>query len=104
MEALFGLSHSLPELESLRSSIACFSLEEQAEYADGVCRRMHKDLEFLRNNIYDEGDPAAERYNLWNATSVGNLAFLYLNSPLTPSQKKSLETQLQGYANYVSTL
>lgn len=71
-----GLKHSTAHLIKIKNQIIHWPLEKQSRYVDRTCR----DLVTLRlENRYMLND-ANRHFPTYNATSVGNLAFLALYS------------------------
>ena len=65
--------HGTKELEKVFQKIPFFPIEKQAEYADEVTRKFVNDPEKI--GLFK---PVSTRG--WNATSVGNLAYIALHS------------------------
>lgn len=69
----FGLRFPIKQLEEAFPKIIFFPIKKQAEYADEVTREFVNDPEKI--GLFK---PISARG--WNATSVGNLAYIALNS------------------------
>ena len=70
-----GLGLPYDRLQALRFAILWYSIEEQAKAADHVCKSMASNSVFIgqqRVRLDTSGDD-------WNATSVGNMAYLALH-------------------------
>jgi len=97
-----GLKYSINHLKNIMDEIPYYPIEKQAEYADGICVSLiddkeHHDSEFDEIN---EGNVKEYQYfNLWNATSVGNTAYVALNSPY-PDIREKAKLLLQEYKNW----
>ena len=94
----FGLSHSLKELEDVRLQVWTLPIEEQAKYADGVCRANVNNIDFHERQLNDVRS-VTPNYPMWNTTSVGNVAFLALNAP-TESYRQKYQEMLEGYIEW----
>ena len=71
-----GLLYDRSFLKDIRDEIIWYPMDEQAKLADQVCRSMSQDYNFLVQQKHDEEiDPGTT----WNATSVGNMAYLALH-------------------------
>lgn len=94
----FGLYHSLEHLEKIKYEIAFMPIEKQSRYADYVC------ITNLDNPHINEmvlSGISTEGLYEWNATSVGNAAFIALNSKDSNIRKFCLEL-LDIYKKFVS--
>jgi hypothetical protein len=77
-------------------------LEKQAQYADAVCRQHCRDHFTLEESL-GNADPAdLSQYKNFNLASVGNLAYIALNSP-EPYATHALDL-LNGFKEYRSLL
>ena len=77
----FGLSHTLSELEEMDKNIYSLIKEEQAEYADAVCKENAQNIFFLEDQLAPmskEKIIQAVHLKKLNSTSVGNIAYLAL--------------------------
>lgn len=89
-----GISHSLEELKTVYSTIHLKTLDEQAVYADHICRSNINSFGVSDVMIND-----SESFESWNTTSVGNIAYVALNSPRPEVKIQALDT-LQRFKNY----
>lgn len=102
-EAALGLTYSIKYLASIKDSIAHMSLEDQSRFADGVTKKRCSDESFLRGTLASTAGSVDTNvdYSQWNATSVGNLAYILLHSTaMTPTQKTYLTSLLDGFKNW----
>jgi hypothetical protein len=102
LEKAVGLSYPLEHLQEVKHRIVRMPREEQARYADAICRSISGNVAELEA-MFEDLDPAHMDYASWNATSVGNTAYILLYSPLTRELKAKLEGLLDGYGKYVSS-
>lgn len=87
----------LERLRDIHDDIAFFHIQEQVRYADDVCRNnIHNDI-FMAHQFKDF-DP--EDVKFYNATSVGNLAYVALNTRNELIKEKCL-TALKNYKIHV---
>lgn len=70
-----GCALPLRELQKLRPKILDMSIEEQAEVADAICKRYGHRQDFANMQVSTKID-----LDRWNATSVGNAAFMALHA------------------------
>ena len=71
-----GLRHNTKYLDTIKTKIVFWSVEEQAKYVDWVVYDAVKNnVTFFRPDLIDEKDLD---FNLFNATSVGNMAYVSL--------------------------
>lgn len=76
------------------------SREDQAQYADAVCVAMAQDRRFLTEQLDSIKTLNGCDYPAWNATSIGNIAYLLLYSPLENEERDSLENLLTEYGKW----
>ena len=74
----YGLSIPVNKLVEARAYVHQLPLEQQALFADGVCKQRAKDPDFCTNQMPQQGE---EKFHVWNTTSVGNCAYLAINGP-----------------------
>jgi hypothetical protein len=74
----YGLSHSIEELQRKQNSILDLPLEEQAQYADAICRNFASDIVFHQQQLNGFGE---NNFHMWNTTSIGNIAYMSLHAP-----------------------
>lgn len=98
IEDLMGLNNSIEDLEEIKIKIFDYPVEEQARYADRVCMDNCKDLEFLAKEFSDSNDDSW--FENYNATSVGNLAYVALYAP-EKRYKDVAKKQLDALTAYV---
>ncbi len=87
--ANFGLRHSLEDLAKAHKTIHLLPTEAQAEYADAVCRANVHEKWVWEDLEVELRRPVNERLTemtCWNATSVGNLAYIALHAPNSNAQ------------------
>ncbi len=101
----FGCSHDTVFLQSLRPTILWYGIQEQAKCADAVCIHHCDDIDFVTGNLKSMEDelglasglpapPSGASLSLdiaqgWNATAVGNLAYLALHAPAPDLRDRS---------------
>jgi len=82
-----GLRFSLKKLQEMRSEIAFLPIEEQAQYADEICRLGAEDLEWLEEQFSMMEPCDHTLFDCMNTTSIGNIAYLALHAPSPYNQK-----------------
>lgn len=90
------LNHNPEKLKKIKEEIAFFSLKEQAMYADQICVENALNEDFLRKCLADFDPHDQEQYARFNATSIGNAAYLALHAPLAEVRKQALSV-IHGY-------
>lgn len=93
------LLQTLGEQIATEAAIHELPLEKQAEYADGVVKENAGDPSFLTKQKFNEVDPAKVDYAAWNASSVGNCAWIALHAKKGRHRKLCLAL-LAGYKAY----
>jgi hypothetical protein len=65
------------------SQLLEMTAEQQAEYADHICKQHATNKEFLRNQIVQSrnNSNADEDFAGWNRTSLANIAYLAIHAP-----------------------
>lgn len=81
-----GINHSLEHLTTIQNRIHTLPIEEQAAYADIICRNSTNNIEFCQKTDFKE-----EEFPIWNTTSVGNVAYIALNAPTQELKDKYRE-------------
>ncbi|KAB8153363.1 hypothetical protein EZY14_009020 [Kordia sp. TARA_039_SRF] len=95
------LHHSSEHLQEVKDQIPYWSREEQAKYADEVCRESvdNEYTEFIQQQMDAvENTNDVDFFKTFNTTSIGNLALLSLRAP-SPYKEKAEEI-LQNYTKY----
>lgn len=92
----WGLSHPIQHLEEIENDIPFWPLAKQAQYADAVIQTRVNDNEWLQEQMSDEPDNAEN----WNATAVGNLAYIIIHTTSSKIQATALKhlAVIRGYA------
>jgi hypothetical protein len=94
----YGLNHSFSELDRVGRHIHTLPVEEQAQYADQWCQQKATDLAFASEQI-STSEQEGPRYEMWNTTAVGNVAYLALHAP-TEELKSKYRNLLEGYCQW----
>lgn len=94
-----GLRHSKRYLEEVRYDIAFYSLSAQSFFADAVTVKNVGNADFLSFSVAGlySGSP---RFEDFDATTVGNLAFIALNATSKAVRTRAMDI-LEGYKSYV---
>ncbi|MGB1205320.1 MAG: hypothetical protein ACPG5B_06735 [Chitinophagales bacterium] len=92
---------NLKHRKKIRKAIAFYPIQEQAKYADGVCMEIANNHEAIISAFGGEEDK--DNFEQWNATRVGNMAYLYLHSPFE-DVKQVAANALNGYKDYVTKI
>ena len=71
-------------------------IDEQAKYADHICGAFAHDLTFCKQQLDTLGDNP--RYERWNATSIGNCAYMALHG--CPETRAEYASVLERGARY----
>ena len=71
-----NLSPMHPSMWPSISEVIDLPIERQAQYADQICVQNAKNLQFCRGQL--AGFRENPQFHLWNATSIGNLAYMAL--------------------------
>jgi len=74
----YGLSVPLDRLVEARAYVHKLPLEQQALFADGVCKQNATNEEFCKQQMPVEGK---EKFHVWNTTAVGNCAYIAVHGP-----------------------
>lgn len=86
---------TVKELAILKNEIAFWTLEEQAEYVDGVAKENADNFFMIMDGINSMKNKSdLELYQTMNTTSIGNLAFIILNTryeDIIPQLKEILQ-------------
>ena len=85
-----GLRHSISHLQQAWPSITQCDPEVQALYADRVTVENIRNHEFLTNQLMNT-DFDSEIMDRGNATTIGNLAYIYLHSPWIDFRRTALD-------------
>ena len=97
-----GLPKPLILVEQERPIVWRLPIEEQAEYADGICLANINNLSFLEQQLSGiHGN--ADEYALWNEVSIGNFAYIALNGPNSDIRNKC-QQMLDGYSHWRRTI
>jgi hypothetical protein len=96
----YGMAADLKTLDEVFKTIHLMPLEEQAKYADVICRQMATDVVFVQRQLGGiEATLGRESYGKMNATTVGNLAYLALNASSEGHRNICLDV-LKGYKQW----
>lgn len=98
MSEFFEHDHSLEDLEDMRYEIIYLPLNHQALYVDKIIVNNIDNYDFIDKQLSIEVDD--NTFSIFNATSVGNLAYLILNCKDQEHVKKC-EIILNKYKEYV---
>lgn len=90
-----GLAHDLDHLDEMKDIIPFLPIEEQANYSDQICVQ-------TCNNITLEQIDGDHDFEIFNTTSIGNLAYIALNSPNKDVREKAVEI-LGQYKEYAKS-
>ena len=76
-----GMSRPLGELMRMRSNIIWYDTQDQAEFADAICRRYAQDAAFCELQLKERSNGySILQLPRWNTTSIANSAFMALHS------------------------
>jgi hypothetical protein len=99
-----GLLHHIDHLNSInKRELLNQPLEAQAAYVDLICYQQIKNLsaddcgqqlEFLKKG-YGTAENCGKMFNAWNATDIGNFAYMAIHHPDTEVADKCKEILLQ---------
>jgi hypothetical protein len=95
-----GLKYPVSYLNKIEKEIAFYPLHEQAKYVDQVCYQNAKNIFFLEEQFSNFDPYDTSQYDGFNATSVGNMAYLALYAPSYEIRMKCM----QALANYKAYL
>lgn len=96
-------SLTVDDFAKVHPAMTSLTREEQAKYADILCRSSVANTAFLQRQC-DYMDPALPEYESWNSTSIGNLAYMLLYAKnLTDEQRDKMENLYQGYVEWEKT-
>lgn len=97
-----GLNHNLNTLEAIRYKIVELPIEEQATYADRICV-MNVNHDMVTRSFDKTNEEIKKSFHIWNATSVGNMAYIALYCNDTTIRARAVQL-LQDYTEYVKSL
>lgn len=93
-----GLTHSPSHLKSIKDKIHTFPIQEQAKYADAICRAMVANHENCFGDVYKnvqkiKNNPSESKhfFESMTATGIGNFAYIAMNS----SSMEEIQTALK---------
>ena len=98
-----SLNHSLDHLKNIRFTIAFSDRLKQSRYADNVCKETVNEKGFVKkqlDGIINLND--VKLFEQFNATTVGNLAYLTIHAP--KKYRGKAEKLLVNYKKYVQSL
>lgn len=91
-----GLNHALEELDKLKFTLPFLPIEEQAKYADAICIENADKMHFLLQQFSNFNPYAFAQFEGWNATSIGNSAYIALHGVSSIATHKAV----LGLLNY----
>lgn len=86
----YGLSHSAKHLRNVLDKIGFFTIEKQAEYGDAICRAMVANHERTVED-FDVSAISKNSLDKLNATAIGNLAYIAMNSSSEQEVRNALK-------------
>jgi hypothetical protein len=92
----YGLSFTLQDLVKMEKNIHELPLEQQALFADQVCKTRARFLGFAQEQAPVLG---YESFHIWNTTSVGNCAYMALHAP-TPELREKYRSAVERYRQW----
>ena len=74
-----GLRQSIPYLNVVAADIIWFPIERQARFADVITASNARNMQWITDQFIDFDPNNTMQFDLFNATAIGNLAYLALN-------------------------